>query len=296
MSAEPASIMFAAKRTVQFQMPPLERPGPDELLLLRVPAVEEGQDTWRLPKIGEFEHPGQLLPWVEGVHLARLDQRFTPDVPGRDYFWCVWTLARSISPTAYHPAVLPALEKFGQEKTLDDILARVDARADSDSSVGDSAMSTTIQDLQRQVAALQRQVGAPIEGRDKFIAAQSRAEPVYRAFGDTAPPFMGSERLRDYTIRLLTPHLKHSKRWRDKSLEGTTNDAVLTVIEAEVYADAMSEATHPTSFRPGQIRPVSQPDASGRPITRYVGDQNACWDQFNPPFRYVRRFNTAGRA
>jgi hypothetical protein len=48
-------------------------------------------------------------------------------------------------------------------------------------------------------------------------------------------------------------------------------------------------------YRPGEIHATVVNDASGRPITSYRGDPNACWDQFNPGVRYIRGFNTPGR-
>ena len=160
---------------------------------------------------------------------------------------------------------------------------------------GDSSMATTLDQLQRQVDALKRQIGPPVGDRRDFIRAQEQADPAYRAYGDSAPLPLAGETELDYRKRMLAPYVKFSKRWRGKDLQALANSSVLAEIEAEVYADAMAEAIHPTSFRPGQLRPVCQPDASGRMITRYIGDPNACWDQFNPPLRHVRRFCTPGR-
>lgn len=142
--------------------------------------------------------------------------------------------------------------------------------------------------------------GDDMSTRSDFIAAQSRATRVLQAFGDStgAPPFVSGESLLDYRARLLAPHMKFSGRWKDVPIEGIRNAAVLEKIEAEVFADALAEATHPSSasMGAGELRPVITMDGAGRPITRYVGDPDVCWNQFNPPYRHVRRFNTAGRA
>jgi hypothetical protein len=59
-------------------------------------------------------------------------------------------------------------------------------------------------------------------------------------------------------------------------------------------AQLKERQTKKTVFAPGEIHAITQADPSGRPITRYVGHEDACWAQFASPFRYVRRFNTPG--
>jgi hypothetical protein len=49
-----------------------------------------------------------------------------------------------------------------------------------------------------------------------------------------------------------------------------------------------------TDFAPGEIHAITQNDAAGRPITKYVGHEGACWDSFGFGTRYVRRFMTPG--
>jgi len=132
------------------------------------------------------------------------------------------------------------------------------------------------------------------ETRAKLVAHQVKAERVYQAFGDTAPPFVANESEAAYAVRLLTPHLKHSKQWKDVKLDGIQDVAALGVIEDAVYADAYAEATQPTNFKPGVLIPQRSRDGANREITRYVGDPNACWDQFNPPIQYVKNILTPG--
>jgi len=287
--------MFAAARTLQFQSPPHFRPGPAELLLLRQPASEGQADTWRFPRLGEFEHPGDSEPWTETTELVRLDARFElPGGPSADYFWCPWTFASGISPTAYHPDVPPALERFAREKKLDQILRRVDSAFNFKS--GDIQVSTDIQRMQRQLDALQRQVGPPDGDPREFRQAQARADSVYQQYGDSAPPPLAGEQLHAYRVRLVSPYLKHSAKLKNANLAKIHDTNALDVIEQQIYLDAAREAVHPTGgFRPGELRAIVTMDAANRPVTRYVGDQNACWSQFNPPIRHVRRFHTAAR-
>jgi hypothetical protein len=151
--------------------------------------------------------------------------------------------------------------------------------------------------LQSQLDALMRAQPAQLSGeaRLKMINHQVKAERVAQAFGDAAgaPPPVNGESERDYAVRLMTPYLKYSKKWKDTPLEGI-NDSVLAAIETDVYADALNETIRPTQFSPGFAIPTRQKDAAGREITRYVGDPNAIWGKFNPPVRHVRRLLTPG--
>jgi hypothetical protein len=289
-------VLFAAKRTIRFQQPPYERPGPDEVLLLRVPPSDEGQQsTWRFPTVGEIEHRGDLAPWTDGTVRADVDAPFTPpDVPAANFQWIPRDFALGCARSVFAAGVMPALRRFDGD-LLDQLLGRLETRADS--TEGDSSMSSTIRDLQRQVDALQRQVAPPIEGRDKFIAAQSRADSALRAIGDAsgAPPPVAGERLLEYRSRLLEPLRKYSVRAKNANLSAIRDANAFDVIEDYIYADAMAAVRNSTIFGRGELRAIREADASGRFITRYIGDGSACWDQFNPPtVRVIRRFNTPG--
>jgi hypothetical protein len=91
---------------------------------------------------------------------------------------------------------------------------------------------------------------------------------------------------------------KYSGAFKNSDLHKIGDASAMSGIEDAIYNDAMSEARHPTaaSLAPGQLRAITTLDASNRPVTRYHGDIAAFMDQFNPPFRYVRRLNTPGRS
>lgn len=165
----------------------------------------------------------------------------------------------------------------------------------SNLTVGDSAMVSR-EDLQRQLDALKRQIGPEMchEMRSEFVAAQSRAESAYRAIGDAAgaPPFMNSERLHGYRCRLLKPLQPRSTKFKDADLTKIHDPSAFDAIEAQVYADAAKASMR----NEGPLHAVTTLDAANRPITKYFGGDGSCWDRFNPPIKYIRRFNVAGKA
>jgi hypothetical protein len=255
------------------------RPAADEVLLIRQhgQSDEPPSDTWEFPRVGEFDYPAALEPWTDGVLLAKVDGPFDPPgLPAEDFQWVSADFARTCAPTAFHPDVPPALRRF-DGPILDQILAHIEARADSNSQ-GDFSMGT--------------------ETRADFTSAQVKANRVANAYGDSAPAPLAGERLLDYRARLASMYQKYSGAFKNSDLHKIGDASAMSGIEDAIYNDAMSEARHPTaaSLAPGQLRAITTLDASNRPVTRYHGDIAAFMDQFNPPFRYVRRLNTPGRS
>jgi hypothetical protein len=302
VSATP-NVMFAAKVTCQYQKPPHVRPAGHAVLLLRVPARTDpatkerpARDTWRLARLGEFAHgAGELKDWTGDTLVAQLEVPFTPpDIPARDMQWMTIDLAASCLPHNFEPGVLPALERFARDQALDSILARADAATTH--AKGDDDMSTEIAALKRDLADLQRRVGPPTGNPEEFRQAQLRADSVYHLISDSgAPAALAGERILEYRARLLAgvQHLARQFKTVNFSLIG--DPVAMGAIESRVYADAATECLHPTGgFLPGQLRAIKTRDPSGREITKYVGHQGACWDQFNQGVRYVRRLLTAG--
>jgi 8-oxo-dGTP pyrophosphatase MutT (NUDIX family) len=137
-----------------------------------------------------------------------------------------------------------------------------------------------------------------MSSQSDFTAAQVKANKVAQAYGDAAPSPMTGERLLDYRARLATQYKRFSKAFQNADLHKIGDASAMSGIEDAIYLDALAEARHPTaaSLAPGQLRAITTMDASNRPITRYHGDISAFMDQFNPPHRYITRFNTSGRS
>ena len=80
----------------------------------------------------------------------------------------------------------------------------------------------------------------------------------------------------------------------NRSGEFMSTDLASLDREIALLQSRRAAAIKTTSFKPGEMRAVATPDATGRLITRYQGHPDACWDQFNPSIRYVRRILTPG--
>lgn len=156
------------------------------------------------------------------------------------------------------------------------------------------ADSATIASLREHLTRLERNMREmPEEDRQKFVAAQMKAERIAQAFGDSqgAPRWLQGECLTQYRQRLLGKYKQHSANWKAVELAKLNADA-LDIVETQVYADAYQAATRPTSVEAGTLRSVTETDYTGRRITRFYGDPNAAWEPFKRAPRLVSGWQT----
>jgi hypothetical protein len=119
-----------------------------------------------------------------------------------------------------------------------------------------------------------------------FIAAQSKAQRVAQAHGDSAPSPVQGETLMQYRTRLLTPFQPHSPTWSRVRLSALAPDA-LSVAENAIYSDSLVAAHNPATVAEGTLREIVEADATGRRISRFIGHPEACWGPFKQPARLV---------
>ena len=144
----------------------------------------------------------------------------------------------------------------------------------------------TIRQLETELAYVRQQMRAmPEATRQQFVAAQQRADKVYRAFDSSAPQWLNGETLHQYRRRLLEPHQTHSQKWKTTDLAKI--GPALDVAEDQIYADAYRSACEPTND--GKQRCVTEPDQAGRMIRRFYGDPRAFVDQFRANVPLDRR-------
>jgi hypothetical protein len=207
---------------------------------------------WELPSYEVA--PDSILdaPAIFGDVLISRCEAFQP-VLGERYDDHCWTNPEfAVGCAANHPTATAAIQQF--------------LAAQGDSQSGDDRM----------------------EDRTQFTAAQQKADSVYRMFGDSAPASLQGERLHDYRVRLVSQYQKHSKSFKNAKLSLIDDPATMTALENQIYADAAAALSDPSTFQPGELRAVVTMDSANRPITRYIGDPNSCWDRFNPPIRIFK--------
>jgi hypothetical protein len=258
-----APVLFVARHRIRFQSGcGVGRPQYGERVLLIHPKDTHHVRTWGLPDadVVPEEYLDSAVPFGN-VLIARCEAEFKPSID-EDKYDVTWTNAEfAVSCAGNHPDATAAIQQF----------------------LADSGTSEPPGDLK-------------MDSRKDFVEAQSKADRIFRAYGDSAPSALNGESLIDYRCRLARQFQSHSKQFKGADLSKIGDSHVLTAIEDAIYADAAAALSDPNTFMAGELRAVRTRDPSGREITKYIGRDGACWDQFHPPIRHVTRIMTPGRA
>ena len=141
--------------------------------------------------------------------------------------------------------------------------------------MNDTRLRAMMGETAARIAHLTREQ-TPAE-RAALEAAQSRFNSVAAHTGGegASEPLMGESPLQ-YRKRLLAPLAAGHERFKHSRLDSADNPT-LAVIEAIVYNYAIEGAKQVPD---GQLRAVSERDASGRLITKFFGDPAVWMNQY----------------
>jgi hypothetical protein len=108
------------------------------------------------------------------------------------------------------------------------------------------------------------------EERDAKAAAQTRADAVYREFGDVhgAPAAMSGESSGQYRRRLLKGLQARSKAWASVDLH-RLDDSTLGIAEGQILADAQVAARNPTDLPEDRLLHIRKVD----PVTNLTSHE-----------------------
>jgi hypothetical protein len=124
-----------------------------------------------------------------------------------------------------------------------------------------------------------------IDDQYRMVAAQSRADALYRGAGRLpAPAPEPHERPAAYERRLADGLRIYSPRWSKANVERMPDDAFV-IARDQIYADAAANArTH--GLRANELKPIPTRTASGHESVEWVGGDGAWfWRQFERPAR-----------
>ena len=122
--------------------------------------------------------------------------------------------------------------------------------------------------------------------------AQAKADSVYSAFGKSASRPLQGENLMAYRKRMLRGLQAHSDEMKNVNINSIKDDAMLSVVENRVYADALAASRGTGAVAKGQLIALHKKDQAGRTITEYRGDMEAWLGDFKLPTHRVVKFNT----
>ena len=153
----------------------------------------------------------------------------------------------------------------------------------------DSRADSKILELEKQIAALQSKVAErSVDDREALAKAQSRADSVAMALGDTQgiAPLMG-ESVFAFRKRLASRFAKFSTRFKDVDVNGIKDHALFAPVEDAIYADSMSYAKAPPVAE-GTVHMVESRDEAGRMVRTPSAnsDPRAWMDVFSNGAKY----------
>lgn len=117
--------------------------------------------------------------------------------------------------------------------------------------------------------------------------AQSKADSVFSAFGQSAPRPAHGETALAYRRRCLKAHQEHSADWKDVDLS-RLDSATLGIAEKAIRADALNFANSPRSAEAGSLRAIKRRTDTGHTVIEYRGDIGAFTGMFKAPSRAMR--------
>ena len=141
---------------------------------------------------------------------------------------------------------------------------------DNDSDRQDSALTRRLADLESRVRDLTDEDYAALSD------AQSRADSVARAYGETTPRPMQGESVMGYRRRLAARYQPKSKQYAGVNLRSVTDPSLFGIVEAAIYTDALTAANAAADLPMNRLREVTSKSAAGHTIVEFRG-QTAAW-------------------
>lgn len=130
------------------------------------------------------------------------------------------------------------------------------------------------------------------EDEAAYADCQAKADSVYSAFGKSASRPLQGESLTAYRKRMLRGLQAHSDEMKNVNINSIKDDAMLSVVEKRVYADALAASRGTGAIAKGQLIELHKKDRAGRTITEFRGDMEAWLGDFKLPTHRVMKFNT----
>jgi ADP-ribose pyrophosphatase YjhB (NUDIX family) len=174
--------------------------------------------------------------------------------------------------------------------------AEAKAKADAEEKEREEKARADAEETRKKIADLESRLPKQLSDADyaAMANAQSKADSVYSAFGDSAPRPLNGEDLLAYRKRLATKVKSHSAQWKDVDISALPAE-VFTIAEDKIYADAMDAAIHPVDLPAGGLREIVKQDPAGRKMSEFIGSPGAWMNDFKTPRLRQVRINKEGK-
>ena len=126
----------------------------------------------------------------------------------------------------------------------------------------------------------------------KYADCQAKADSVYSAFGKSASRPLQGESLMAYRKRMVRGLQAHSDEMKNVNINAIKDEAMLSIVEKRIYADAVTASRGNGAIGKGQLIELHKTDRAGRTITEFRGDMEAWLGEFKLPASRVVKFHT----
>jgi broad specificity phosphatase PhoE len=130
------------------------------------------------------------------------------------------------------------------------------------------------------------------EDEAAYADCQAKADSVYSAFGKSASRPLQGESLMAYRKRMVRGLQAHSDEMKNVNINAIKDEAMLSIVEKRVYADAVVASRGTGAIGKGQLIELHKTDRAGRTITEFRGDMEAWLGEFKLPASRVVKFHT----
>jgi hypothetical protein len=131
--------------------------------------------------------------------------------------------------------------------------------------------------------------------RGAFYEAQDRADTAFRSWGlQGSPAPLWKENLKDYRIRLIEPHQKHSRQFGKADLN--VSEPLFSELEKTILADSVAMAHDNASQPDNVLRQITKKDHAGRVYYEFVGSPKSWMSAFAGNRRRVVKINNSSHA
>lgn len=137
--------------------------------------------------------------------------------------------------------------------------------------------------LRSDIAALRARAPAIISDadRERFASIQEKADPVFQAFSDRAPPPLEGETPTLYKRRLAGKMQIHSPNWKNARLSAIGDETSLDVAVDQIFADAISVGRRGADVPEGSLRAIKTVSDAGHTRIEYMGDTRVLTGMFS---------------
>lgn len=159
-------------------------------------------------------------------------------------------------------------------------------KADADEKEKEEAKAKADSEVRTRLADMESRMPKVLSDADiaKIAQTQSRADGVFRAFGDSAPAPIAGESALGYRKRMIGKLKEHSAAWSAMPMEAIS-DSIIDVVESQVYADAAVAARSPVAAAGMGLREMITRSRAGHEISTFVGRISDFTSMFKPPVR-----------